>query len=152
MIIEEETGWCVLTGTQPVPLDNLFTKNLQGDILNIYDTSGNCVASYTYNAWGEQTVTNYTSANIGNINPFRYRGYYYDTETGFYYLNARYYDPQIKRFVNADTYINANGDFDGFNMYAYCSNNPIILRDKVSWRKFKQFNTIYKRKSKSCGY
>ncbi|MBO5312838.1 MAG: RHS repeat protein, partial [Clostridia bacterium] len=76
----------------------LFTKNLQGDILSIYDANGSCVASYTYNAWGECTVTNHTSANIGNLNPFRYRGYYYDTETGFYYLNARYYDPQIKRF------------------------------------------------------
>ncbi|MBO4982499.1 MAG: hypothetical protein J6D23_00430, partial [Clostridia bacterium] len=58
-----------------------------------------------------------TSANIGNLNPFRYRGYYYDTETGFYYLNARYYDPQIKRFLNPDTFDNlgANGDLNAFN-------------------------------------
>lgn len=58
----------------------LFTKNLQGDIIGIYNTSGSCVASYTYNAWGECTVTNNTTAKIGNINPFRYRGYYYDTD------------------------------------------------------------------------
>ena len=100
----------------------LFTKNLQGDIIGIYDINGNCVASYKYNAWGECTVANNTSAKIGNINPFRYRGYYYDTETGFYYLNASY-DPQIKRFINADEvgYLGANGDLNSYNLYAYCS-------------------------------
>ncbi|MBE6673891.1 MAG: hypothetical protein E7596_02155 [Ruminococcaceae bacterium] len=108
----------------------LFTKNLQGDIIGIYDTSGNCVASYTYNAWGECTVTNNTSANIGNINPFRYRGYYFDTETGFYYLNARYYDPQIKRFINADDRMLA-GDVNGANLFAYCGNNPVNRTDPV---------------------
>ena len=109
----------------------LFTKNLQGDIIGIYNTSGSCVASYTYNAWGECTVANNTSAKIGNINPFRYRGYYYDTETGFYYLNARYYDPQIKRFINADEigYLGANGDLNSYNLYAYCSNNPVMYVD-----------------------
>ena len=109
----------------------LFTKNLQGDIIGIYDTNGNCVASYTYNAWGEHTVTNYTSANIGNINPFRYRGYYYDIETGFYYLNARYYDPQIKRFVSADSieYLGAGSALKSYNLYAYCENNPISFLD-----------------------
>lgn len=90
------------------------------------DSAGTCVASYTC---GEHTVTNYTTANIGNINPFRYRGYYFDTETGFYYLNARYYDPQIKRFLSADSYINSNGDLTGYNMYAYCSNNPVMYID-----------------------
>ena len=110
----------------------LFTKNLQGDILSIYDINGNCVASYTYNAWGECTTTNHTSAYIGNINPFRYRGYYYDTETGFYYLNARYYDPQIKRFINADSIdiITATPDaLTDKNLYAYCDNNPIMRGD-----------------------
>ena len=121
--------WCVLADTHLSPSDKHLYKNLQGDILSIYDTNGTLVASYKYNAWGECSITNYTSAAIGNINPFRYRGYYYDTETDLYYLNARYYDPYTKRFVNADTYINANGDFDGFNMYAYCSNNPIMFVD-----------------------
>ena len=111
----------------------LFTKNLQGDIMGIYDINGNCVASYTYNAWGEHTVANYTSDNIGNTNPFRYRGYYYDTETGFYYLNARYYDPQIKRFINADTLDNlgVSGDLNSFNLYAYCGNNPVMHIDPL---------------------
>ncbi len=110
----------------------LFTKNLQGDILSIYDTNGNCVASYTYNAWGECTVTNNTSSRIGSLNPFRYRGYYYDTETGFYYLNARYYDPQIKRFINADSIdiIGVTPDaLTDKNLYAYCDNNPVMRGD-----------------------
>ena len=68
---------------------------------------------------------------IANNNPFRYRGYYYDQETGFYYLNARYYDPQIKRFISPDTFDNlgANGDLNAFNLYAYCSNNPVMYVD-----------------------
>ena len=102
----------------------------------MYDTNGNCVASYTYNAWGEHTVTNYTSANIGNINPFRYRGYYYDTETGFYYLNARYYDPQIKRFINADSisYLGFGEELQSFNLYSYYGNTPVMGYDLRSWR------------------
>ncbi|MBQ7225822.1 MAG: RHS repeat-associated core domain-containing protein, partial [Clostridia bacterium] len=105
--------------------------NLQGDVTDIYDSTGACVASYTYNAWGEHTVTNYTTANIGNINPFRYRGYYFDTETGFYYLNARYYDPQIKRFINADhiNYLGAGSALKSYNLYAYCENNPVSFLD-----------------------
>ena len=104
-----------------------YVRNLQGDVVKILNTSGAVVASYTYDAWGK--VTN--SGNVvGQYNPIRYRGYYYDTDTGFYYLQSRYYDPAIKRFINADGYINANGDFIGFNMFAYCSNNPINHIDK----------------------
>jgi RHS repeat-associated protein len=69
------------------------------------------------------------ASTVGTINPIRYRSYYYDTETGFYYLQSRYYDPAIRRFINADGYINANGDILGFNMYAYCSNNPVMYVD-----------------------
>ena len=76
------------------------------------------------------TNVSLTGTNIGAMyNPFRYRGYYYDTETGLYYLNSRYYDPDTGRFINADGYLNANGDLIGFNMYAYCSNNPIMYTD-----------------------
>ena len=64
-----------------------------------------------------------------SYNPFRYRGYYYDTDSGWYYLQSRYYNPTWGRFLNADTYVNANGDMIGYNMFAYCSNNPIMEID-----------------------
>ena len=67
--------------------------------------------------------------NLAESNPFLYRGYYYDRETGFYYLRSRYYDPVIGRFINADSHVNANGDLLGYNMYAYCSNNPVMNVD-----------------------
>ena len=106
----------------------LFIKNLQGDIIGIYDEEGNLVAEYTYNAWGEHMVTNYTSDNIGNINPFRYRGYFYDGETGYYYLNTRYYDPQLKRFISADSVekLGVVNDVISFNLYSYF--NAKIIR------------------------
>ena len=66
---------------------------------------------------------------IAVATPFRYRGYYYDNETSLYYLNSRYYDSANARFINADGYINANGDLQGFNMFAYCSNNPVMFVD-----------------------
>ncbi len=70
------------------------------------------------------------------MNPFLYRGYYYDNEAGFYYLNSRYYDPAKGRFLNADIYVNANGDLIGFNMFAYCSNNPVMGYDQSGYGKF----------------
>jgi RHS repeat-associated protein len=100
-------------------------KNLQGDVVKILNASGSVVANYYYDAWGKVT----TSSSIGQTNPIRYRGYYYDTDTGFYYLQSRYYDPAIKRFISADSYINANGDLLGFNMYAYCGNKPTVRKD-----------------------
>ena len=70
---------------------------------------------------------------IGNINPFRYRGYYYDSETGFYYLQTRYYDPTICRFINADNYelVSQLASSKELNMYAYCRNNPIMYTDET---------------------
>ena len=113
-----------------------FRKNLQGDVIAILDTSGNVVARYTYDAWGKVlSVTdadgnaNTSSTFIGNVNPIRYRGYYYDTETGWYYLNSRYYDPEVKRFINADGIIGANGTFTGYNLFAYCNNDPVNWLD-----------------------
>ena len=79
----------------------VFEKNLQVDIIAIYNTSGTSVATYKYDAWGNVISATGTMASV---NPFRYRGYYYDTETGFYYLQSRYYDPEIGRFINADVY------------------------------------------------
>ena len=109
----------------------LFEKNLQGDVVAIYNASGVKLVSYTYDACGKVTTTysNGGASTGARYNPFRYRGYYYDEDTGFYYLNSRYYDPCIGRFINADVYLNANGDIVGHNMYVYCSNNPIMGYD-----------------------
>ena len=113
--------------------DYYFRKNLQGDVSEIYTASGVRVASYTYNAWGKVlAVNNYTADNLGDLNPIRYRSYYYDAETGLYYLNSRYYDPETGRFVNADTadvLKNTQYDINGLNLYAYCDNNPVTGRD-----------------------
>lgn len=87
------------------------------------------VISYTFNANGNNVSNNTT--HIANVNPFRYRGYYYDTETGLYYLNSRYYDPEVGRFINADDvqYLGENGDFVNYNLFAYCANNPVDCAD-----------------------
>ena len=88
-----------------------FYKSLQGDIIAITDATGTVVAEYSYDAWGNCTVSvvsgNTTLENniVRTINPFRYRGYYYDTETGLYYLQSRYYNPEWGRFLNVDAYI-----------------------------------------------
>ena len=113
--------------------DYYFRKNLQGDVTEIYTSDGERVASYVYDAWGKVlAVNNYTDDFIGNLNPIRYRSYYYDVETGLYYLNSRYYDPEVGRFINADTtdvLENAQYDINGLNLYAYCDNNPVTGRD-----------------------
>ena len=93
-------------------------KNLQGDIIAVYNELGNKIGSYTYDAWGNFTLAYNSTATldrliVGNYNPFRYRGYYYDTTTQLYYLQSRYYNAQWGRFLNADTYINANGGING---------------------------------------
>ena len=114
-----------------------YGKNLFGDIVDIYDATGAKVVHYAYDAWGNHEVRNpdgtknTDNAFIGNINPFRYRDYYYDTETGFYYLQSRYYDPRTGRFLNADalSYLGADGELRGYNLYTYCGNNPVMYID-----------------------
>ena len=104
-----------------------YVLNAQGDVVRIVDSSRNTVASYTYDPWGKIISS---SGTLADINPLRYRGYYYDSETGFYYLQSRYYDPEIGRFINADSY--ASTDATGLlstNMFAYCENNPVMRVD-----------------------
>ena len=109
-----------------------YVLNAQGDVSAILDSSGKLAASYDYDAWGNCTVYDSSAkvltdpTSIANLNPLRYRGYYYDAETGFYYLQSRYYDPAICRFINADTFAttDANGLLSA-NMFAYCENNPV---------------------------
>ena len=115
-----------------------FEKNLQGDIIAVYNADGEKIGSYTYDAWGNMTVTT-TSGNtmvengiVRTLNPFRYRGYYYDTETGLYYLQSRYYNPEWGRFLNADNMAVLSASPNHLtdkNLYAYCDNNPIIRKD-----------------------
>ena len=104
-----------------------YLVNAQGDVAAILDSSGTMVASYNYDAWGSCTVYNSSDAAIGDLNPLRYRGYYYDAETGFYYLQSRYYDPAICRFINADGLF--TDGFIGANLFAYCANNPVNTAD-----------------------
>ena len=115
--------------------DYLFAKNLQGDVVAMYLITvepPRLIATYEYDEWGKvKTVRDATGAiltdpaHLANRNPFRYRSYHYDTETGFYYLQSRYYDPAISRFINADSYGSTGQAFLGTNMFAYCGNNPI---------------------------
>ena len=107
-----------------------YGKNIQGDIKYIYDANGSIITEYCYDAWGKTlSITGSLASAVGEKNPFRYRGYYYDRETGFYYLNSRYYDPQVGRFINADGVMGANGGFLSYNLFSYCSNNPVIFSD-----------------------
>ena len=114
-----------------------YAHNWRGDITSIYDGEGNMVAKYEYDAWGNVlTVTNSNNSeitdpnHIANLNPFRYRSYYYDSESGLYYLMSRYYDPVTHRFVNADSYFQSGDGILDTNMNAYCRNNPLNNIDK----------------------
>ena len=108
-------------------------KNAQGDVLQIRSKWGTTLVEYEYDAWGNCSIVYTHSAygSFGEINPIRYRSYFYDFETGFYYLQSRYYDPAIRRFISADDpgMIGASGTFLSYNLYAYCENNPINLID-----------------------
>ena len=110
-----------------------YVLNLQGDVVKLVRIyAGTTIqeyeemASYTYNAWGEIISS---SGSMADINPLRYRGYYYDTETGFYYLQSRYYDPANHRFINADCYTSTGQGFLGYDMYVYCNNHPVMFAD-----------------------
>ena len=104
-----------------------YITNLQGDVMYLVNSSGTRVASYTYDPYGKVDTA---TGSMAAINPLRYRGYYYDTETGFYYLQSRYYDPLICRFINADEYASTGQGLVGYNMFAYCGNNPTMYYDE----------------------
>ena len=109
-----------------------YTKNLQGDITGLVDASGNSVVEYTYDAWGNQlSCTGSLASTLGVHNPFRYRGYIYDEETELYYLQSRYYNPKVGRFINADDfgYLGADGTLLSYNLFSYCKNSPVLTKD-----------------------
>lgn len=114
-----------------------YIKDLQGDITEIVDKDGNSVAEYAYDAWGNMLTENNGTLAVGKLNPFRYRSYVYDEETGLYYLQSRYYDPLTGRFLNADVYADTqSGTPLSTNMFAYCENNAINKSDdegKDAW-------------------
>ena len=108
-----------------------YLRNAQNDIVKLIDSSGSTVVEYCYDSWGKLLSTSGSLAStLGKNNPFRYRGYVFDEETGFYYVSSRYYDPEIGRWISPEPNV-YNGEFDegagliGYNVYAYCANNPV---------------------------
>ena len=115
-----------------------YTHNSRGDIVGIYNGVVELKAHYEYDAWGNVISITDNNGNaitnpnhIGNLNPFRYRGYYQDTETGLYYLMSRYYDPITHRFINADGYFQSGTSILDANTFAYCGNNPVLNVDPL---------------------
>ena len=137
LIAEKRDGNCIyylygvdgIAGFRYNDITYLYRKNIQGDITHIYTADGQLVAQYAYDAFGNTMLLSETD-NIGSLNPFRYRGYYYDTETKLYYLISRYYDPETGRFISADgiEYLDPE-TLGGLNLYAYCNNNPVMNVD-----------------------
>ena len=120
-----------------------YVLNLQGDVVKlIHYIPGfeyESVATYECDAWGNVS----SSGRLAEINPLRYRGYYYDSETGFYYLRSRYYDPENHRFINADTYASTDsGDAIACNMFAYCNNNPVVFLDSTGMYSISAVTTL----------
>ena len=109
-----------------------YLRNAQNDVVKLIDGSGNAVIQYTYDSWGKLlSTTGSLAETFGTEQPFRYRGYVYDEETGFYYLQSRYYNPEVGCFISADVYLSTGQGVIGHNAYAYCGNNPIIRLDST---------------------
>ena len=107
-----------------------YVKSLQGDIVAILDENGNTVVSYGYDAWGATLwCTGELAETLGKVQPFRYRGYVFDEETGLYYLRSRYYNPGWGRFVNADAEIAVEAKLWDAKLFLYCANNPVRYTD-----------------------
>ena len=114
--------------------DYFYLYNGLGDVVGLVDSSNQVVVRYQYNSWGKVTSTQDTSGvSLATLNPFRYRKYVYDPETGLYCLGSRYYDPEVGRFVNADDFETLTYQMDsvqGKNLYQYCFNNPVNMEDE----------------------
>jgi RHS repeat-associated protein len=107
-----------------------YVTNLQGDVVAIIDADGNVKVEYTYDAWGKiLSISGPMADTLGAVNPLTYRGYVYDTETDLYYLESRYYDPAVERFINGDGAYDTNQGFLGYNLYIYCLNNSVNMYD-----------------------
>ncbi|MDD3400620.1 MAG: hypothetical protein PHT58_03150 [Eubacteriales bacterium] len=107
-----------------------YLRNAQGDVIKLLDGSGNTVVQYTYDSWGKQlSCTGTLATSLGANQPFRYRGYVYDTETGWYYLQSRYYNPEVGRFISSDVLLSTGQGVLGHNSYAFCLNNPVNMSD-----------------------
>ena len=109
-----------------------YVRNAQNDIVGLIDSTGKRVVSYKYDSWGRAVnISGTMAATVGHKNPFRYRGYYFDAESGMYYLQSRYYDPEIRRFISADNIIvtGTSVEYQNVNLYEYCSDNPINFQD-----------------------
>ena len=113
--------------------DYFYLYNGLGDVVGLVDSSNQVVVRYQYNSWGKVTSTQDTSGvSLATLNPFRYRKYVYDPETGLYCLGSRYYDPEVGRFVNADdtdVIFAKPQELGSKNLYAYCDNNPVARED-----------------------
>ncbi|WP_198949149.1 RHS repeat-associated core domain-containing protein [Lottiidibacillus patelloidae] len=111
-----------------------YVYNLQGDVVGLLDSSGQEVVTYQYDTWGNQvSITGTKASTVGAKNPYRYRGYRYDSETKLYYLNARYYNSEWGRFLNADTFRGLTGDLLSHNAFAYAKNNPVMYVDPTGY-------------------
>ena len=109
-----------------------YVRNAQNDIVGLIDSTGKRVVYYKYDSWGRAVnISGTMAATVGQKNPFRYRGYYFDAESGMYYLQSRYYDPEIRRFISADNIIvtGTSVEYQNVNLYEYCSDNPINFQD-----------------------
>jgi len=164
--------YSLIVTTQGVSQTYYYITNLQGDVMYMVDAVGNQVAEYEYDPYGKiirvvDATANASSSNgedetedvqpyaniptepedttktLAELNPLRYRGYYYDNdELGFYYLQSRYYDPTICRFINADGYASTGQGLVGYNMFAYCNNSPIYYVDSQGRRSEKAASEI----------
>jgi RHS repeat-associated protein len=128
---KDASGKWILSG------EYFYVRNAQNDIIGLVDKTGAQVVTYSYDSWGKAlSTTGSLASTVGEKNPYRYRGYRYDTETQLYYLQSRYYSPEWGRFINADTIVGEVGELLSHNMFAYCNSDPVNMEDPdgdIAW-------------------